>query len=258
MNCKNCENSLQTDYSYCPDCGAKVVRNRLTVKNLFQDVIERYFNLDNTFLRTFTHLFTKPEVVIDGYVNGIRKKYVNPTSYFTIALMFAAVLMFFMRNVFDLETDMDFYNQGMSPEVQEKIFNFSMDYSSLFFVLYIPILVIAGLLTLNKKKYILAEYTISIIYSLAQWSITSFFTSFVLMCFFPKMYMTYSLVMTIILFVYIFYVAKRIHSYKFSNLILRAIAFTALILFFFFGIMIVAVIIGAIIGAMNPDMFTPK
>lgn len=120
MNCKNCANSLQTDYSFCPDCGAKVIRNRLTIKNLLSDITERYFNLDNTFLRTFLHLFTKPDVVINGYVNGTRRKYLNPISYFGIALMLAGFLMFFMRKVFDFEMDLDAFDQGMNPEFTKK------------------------------------------------------------------------------------------------------------------------------------------
>ncbi|MDO6470350.1 DUF3667 domain-containing protein [Maribacter sp. 1_MG-2023] len=86
MECKNCHTNLRTDFSYCPDCGAKVIRNRLTVKNLWYDATERFFNIDNTFLITFKHLFTKPDEVIGGYINGVRKKYLNPTSYFTIAI----------------------------------------------------------------------------------------------------------------------------------------------------------------------------
>ncbi len=54
MICKNCENSLQTDYSFCPDCGAKVIRNRLTIKNLLSDFIERYFNVV-----IYTHKYLK-------------------------------------------------------------------------------------------------------------------------------------------------------------------------------------------------------
>lgn len=81
MDCKNCNNSLPIACSYCPDCGAKVIRNRLTLKNLWSDVTERFFNLDNTILKTFLHLCTTPDVVIQGYISGVRKKYMNPIGY---------------------------------------------------------------------------------------------------------------------------------------------------------------------------------
>lgn len=60
MTCKNCDARLRTDYLYCPACGAKVIRNRITIKNLWTDFLERYFNLDNTFIRTVVHLTTTP------------------------------------------------------------------------------------------------------------------------------------------------------------------------------------------------------
>ena len=63
MNCKNCNSTLRTDYSFCPDCGAKVVRQRITNKSLIYDFLERYFNLDNTFLKTIWHMLIKPEEV---------------------------------------------------------------------------------------------------------------------------------------------------------------------------------------------------
>ena len=72
MFCKNCERQLRTDFRFCPDCGAKIIRNRITLKNLWGDVVERVFNIDNTFLKTFGHLFSKPEVVIEGYIEGTR------------------------------------------------------------------------------------------------------------------------------------------------------------------------------------------
>ncbi|MGB3152312.1 MAG: DUF3667 domain-containing protein [Maribacter sp.] len=37
--------------------------------------------MDNTFLKTLLHLLIKPEIVVDGYIGGIRKKYLNPISY---------------------------------------------------------------------------------------------------------------------------------------------------------------------------------
>ena len=78
MNCKNCEISLTGTDDFCKNCGAKVIKNRLTLKNLFLHISETFFNYDNKLLKTILHLFTKPEYVIDSYVNGVRKKYINP------------------------------------------------------------------------------------------------------------------------------------------------------------------------------------
>ncbi|WP_369598046.1 DUF3667 domain-containing protein [Mesonia mobilis] len=48
-----------------------------------------FLNYDNTFLKTYAHLFTQPHIVIGDYINGVRKKYLNVVSYITIALTLA-------------------------------------------------------------------------------------------------------------------------------------------------------------------------
>ena len=52
MNCKNCHTELHDHDDYCPNCGARVIRNRLTFKNLFEHISETFFNYDNKLLRT--------------------------------------------------------------------------------------------------------------------------------------------------------------------------------------------------------------
>lgn len=86
MQCQNCSTIITQNGNYCPNCGAKVIRNRITMRNLITDFSEEFLSFDNKFLKTFIDLFKKPEVVIGGYISGVRKKYVNAISYFAIAL----------------------------------------------------------------------------------------------------------------------------------------------------------------------------
>ena len=86
MNCKNCQNELTPESDYCNICGGKVIRNRLTLKNLFEHVSETFFNYDNKLLRTFIDLLKKPDEVINSYVKGVRKRYVNPLSFFGVCV----------------------------------------------------------------------------------------------------------------------------------------------------------------------------
>ena len=72
MECKNCRNPLPTDFNFCRDCGAKVIRYRLTFKNLWHEVFVGFFDLVNTFFRSFVNLVTNQAVVIDGYISVIR------------------------------------------------------------------------------------------------------------------------------------------------------------------------------------------
>ncbi len=98
MNCKTCNSSLRSDFRYCPHCGAKVIKNRLTLQNVWQDLSFQVFNLDNTFLKTFRHMFSKPETVIESFVSGARKKYMNPISFFAIAITLSGLMFYVLVN----------------------------------------------------------------------------------------------------------------------------------------------------------------
>lgn len=238
MECKNCKNSLPTDFNFCPDCGAKVIRYRLTFKNLWHEVIEGFFDLDNTFFRTFIHLFTKPAEVIDGYISGIRKKHLNPISYFGIALTLSGLTIYLIQKVFDVKMDLDVFNQGVNPELYQKIMPVIMDFSSVVFVLFIPIFGIAGWLTFNKKGYVFSEYLIVFLYTLAHWSIVSFPVSLIMILFAPDEYMELSAIMLPLMVAYSIYVMQRINKFSAGKFILRMCLFLILAFIGYLGIII--------------------
>ena len=76
MDCKNCGYHLDPTEKYCHKCGARVIHNRLTTKGLMSQLGEEFLNYDNKLLKTFKDLVKKPEVVIDGFINGC----INPSS----------------------------------------------------------------------------------------------------------------------------------------------------------------------------------
>ncbi|WP_396638564.1 DUF3667 domain-containing protein [Maribacter sp. R77961] len=181
MNCKNCDNTLRTDYSFCPDCGAKVIRNRITVKNLWYDAVERFFNIDNTFLITFKNLFTNPDLVIVGYIKGVRKKYLNPISYFTIAVMLGGLFVFLNKQYFPEAMDYQFSSMNAEEmtesdkfgvDLAKKFQDYTFEYQNLFYVLMLPFLaLISRLVFINKKEYNLSEHFVMNIYGYSQMSI---------------------------------------------------------------------------------------
>ena len=61
-----------------------------------------FFSVDNKLLKTFLHLFSKPEAVIVGFIEGTRKKYINVVQYFAIALTLIGLQVFLMEKVFNL------------------------------------------------------------------------------------------------------------------------------------------------------------
>ena len=181
MDCKNCELPLRTDYSFCANCGAKVIRNRLTLKSLWYDFTERFFNLDNTFLKTFKHLFSRPDDVIVGYINGTRKKYLNPVSYFTIALMLGGLFVYIHTEFFPDALDFKFLYpdeslateaEKLGQDFQKKINHYLFKYQSLVYMAMLPFLaLISRLVFINKKQFNLSEHFVINIYAYSQLSI---------------------------------------------------------------------------------------
>ena len=155
MKCKNCNTEILPDHDYCSSCGAKVIRNRLTIKNLFQHFSEQYFNYDNKLLKTFVHLFTKPEVVIEGYITGTRKTYVNVVSYFAIAITLSGLYLFIVNKFFPGAMKLpEFMQTPGQEEFQSKNMAFVQEYQSLLMMLYIPFYAImAKLVFIGFKKY---------------------------------------------------------------------------------------------------------
>jgi len=258
MNCKNCQTPQRTDFNYCPSCGAKVVHKRLTFKNLTYDITERYFNLDNTFIKTVVQLCIRPEVVIDSYIQGVRRKFLNPISHLGIALTLSGLLIFIMQKVFTADLFNDFGGGKMSEELSGKIFDAIFDYQTLLFILYIPVFAIAGYLTFNRKNYLLSEYMIAYIYIMAQWSIVIFPISLITLLFFPSFYLSLSFPLLFIMILYCVFVMQRIHRFPVSAVILRSFIFFGLAIIGYFMIIIGFYIVLFLTGTIELQDFVPQ
>lgn len=174
MECKNCQLTLNQENDYCSSCGAKVIRKRLTLKNLMGHFSETYLNYDNKLLQTFLHLFTKPEDVIGGYINGTRKKYADVISYFAIALTFSGLQMFVLNKFFPEAMDISNMAAKGTEEFQRKNLDFIQEYQSMIMMLYVPLYALMSkLVFFDKKKYNYTEHLVIFMYIISQTSIVS-------------------------------------------------------------------------------------
>jgi hypothetical protein len=257
MNCKNCNTDLQEQDEYCKSCGGKVIRNRLTFKNLFEHLSETFFNYDNKLLRTFSQLFAKPEEVVGDYIEGVRKKYVNPISYLGIALTLTGLVIYLMKRS-ALEINFDVFNQGLSQNYMTKIQSFTTEYSSIIFLSYIPLLVISSWLIFKKRNYNITERTVAFTYIMAQYSIASILPSILILLVMPQYYTRYSFFTSLFLLLYLLWCLFKISKRNSLNFIGHVMVF-----FSFVGILYIIYIIGLIIialltGFLNLEDFTPK
>ncbi len=85
MRCKNCESELKSEDRYCFHCGALVVNERLTMKYFLSNLLAA-LGWDNRFFQTFRDMALRPQLVIEKYLNGTRRRYASPMAFFAIVL----------------------------------------------------------------------------------------------------------------------------------------------------------------------------
>ncbi len=260
MNCKNCHTELHEQDDYCKSCGGKVIRNRLSFKNLFEHLSETFFNYDNKLLRTFVQLFKNPDDVINGYISGVRKKYINPISFFGLALTISGLSIFIIKKFYIQH--LDFSNLFEGVKASQDIFNSTsgniLEYNSLFYSFLVPLLAFISWVTFLDKKYNFTEHIIIYLYSMSLLTIFSVIVGQIILLIAPSGYLLYSMSFWLIMLLYHSYALKRIFKLSFGSLILKTII--AIVLFFVAYIMIsiLAFFVMLATGVVSLEDFRPK
>ncbi|QXP79852.1 MULTISPECIES: DUF3667 domain-containing protein [Winogradskyella] len=225
MNCKNCQAVLQEQDDYCKSCGGKVIRNRLTFRNLFEHISETFFNYDNKLLQTFIQLFKHPEDVIDSYINGTRKKHVNVISYFALAITISGFYLIIVKKFFPETLDFSQITLAGQEKFQKNNMAFIEEYQSIIMMLYVPLYALMARVTFfNIKKYNYTELLVIFMYIQAQISIASAIVVITL----GLLGISSSIVgmlMIPLMIIYTAYVLKRLLKLSASDIIVRTLLF---------------------------------
>lgn len=258
MNCKNCNTSLSKLINYCPLCGAKIVKKRLTFKNLSIDITEQFLNIDNKFLKTFLHLFTKPELVINGFIDGTRKKYINVIQYFAVALTLVGIQVFLMNNFFHdaLQLDGGFFKDfEQQSNSKTNPFNFEEmnNYQSLIYTLSVPVSTIATWIAyyvIGIRHYNFTEHLVINLYYSAQIIIVTAILSILFLCF-GLNYLLISGVISIFTFGYFFYILKRVFKSTLWDALMQFLLVMVAYLVIFLIFMVIVIIIVVVFNILN-------
>lgn len=240
MNCKNCQSSLSETSDYCYSCGGKVIRNRLTMGNLFAHFSETYFNYDNKFLQTFVDLCRKPDVVINTYIDGTRKKYVDVISYFALAITLSGLQLYILNKFFPDAMDMSAWTVKGGEELQKKNMSFVQEYQSIIMMLYVPMYaLISKIVFYNKKKFNYTEQLVIYMYIQAQISIASALITIILVISGVEFGLL-AMFMIPAMIAYSAYCLKNLYDLSVAELILKSLIF-----FIILGIVGIIIILAA-------------
>lgn len=261
MTCKNCNTIVLNDHNFCGACGAKIIRNRLTLKNLLSDFVETYLNYDNKFFQTFSNLLVRPEVVIDSFVTGTRKKFINPINFLAISFTLSGIYLFFFQE--KLKRYVDFSNiSSTNSEGQQKlseaIFDFSFNYNSFIYLLIIPILALISWAVFYNKKYNFTEHIVIYLYSMSFLSMVSIMFTILILLILPQNYMMFSIYIFFLMLVYHIFLLKRLFALSALQIVLKTLFFLPLFFVFYLISSIVLVVVILLTGELSLSDLVPK
>jgi len=234
MDCKNCGTALISENKFCNTCGAKVIENRLTVGHLFEDFKEKFLDIDNTFLRTFISLFKRPDDVINGYIRGTRKKYVNVLNYIALAITISGLQFFILKKFFP---DVMQFPENLSDgnQMGASIMNFILEYNSFIYIILIPLYgLLSKIVFKNIKKYNYVEHIVIMGYTMSHLSIALFIPGIILSIF-GFNYFDYNYIFVVVMILYNAYCFKKLYQLSLKRIIVKT--------FVFFGIGLVVYIL---------------
>jgi hypothetical protein len=203
----------------------------------------------------------KPEDVCGGYISGIRKKYLNPISMLAISLTLSGFIIFLMKKL--AWSDIDFskisYSETSSGGAgTEKIMASTMEYSSLLFLFYIPILAFASYLLFNKKQYNFAEHIVTSIYALTSFTIIGSIYAIPALIINPQFYFETALLYALIMVLFCIYVAYKTSKNSMKSLFWRIPVFLMIFLIGYVGISFVTVIFLFLTGEISIQDLTTQ
>lgn len=150
--CKNCNHHLHG--KYCSNCSQKAGVGRLKVGNVLHELWHNFTHTDSSAFGLLIALFKNLGKVAREYIEGKRKKYFNPYTFFLVT---TALLIYVSSLVFKYEDRLYQYNNEYGQYVNKKY--------NLIVLLSLPFL--AGLLRglFFKKGYNYAEWFVFFIFS---------------------------------------------------------------------------------------------
>ncbi len=218
--------------------------------------MDKVLSVDNKLLKTFLHLFTKPEIVINSYIQGVRKRYFNPVSYLLVSITLSGIYLYFLKDVAiqslssiqEMDPNNPFYSLGYGSDM----FNIMYDYPAFVTAINIPIYAfVSWLVFLNRKKYNFYEHIVIYLYTISQVSILSFILVLPIYFFNEILANDIFLYASFSIFIYAAYVLIRLFKLSFWQFILKTLYFG--VISFITIIIVTIIMIITIFSTMSKD-----
>ena len=94
--CLNCEQPISDNDNFCSNCGQVNDELPLSIKQFISEFFSGFFSFDTRFFNTFVPLLFKPGKVSKDYVEGKRRRYVNPFQLY----LHVTIVFFLLQGLF--------------------------------------------------------------------------------------------------------------------------------------------------------------
>jgi len=94
--CLNCEQPISDKDNFCSNCGQVNDELPLSIKQFVSEFFSGFFSFDTRFFNTFVPLLFKPGKVSKDYVEGKRRRYVNPFQLY----LHVTIVFFLLQGLF--------------------------------------------------------------------------------------------------------------------------------------------------------------
>ena len=248
--CKTCGNNNMN--KFCPDCGQKLLAERITIKSISKNAFHSIFNLEQGFFYTIKELILQPCELINNYLNGATKKYHNPIGLsiflMTISVVVMALLIDGEAYVDSIVDQMRTMMTQMGVPFDEDVFRKTMKIMQNFYtvlpLIFIPGFALFAKLFFSSKKMNFAEHMLVFIYSSCIMALIGIFTN-ILYAIFPSL-LEYMMIFSFPIWIFSLYYVIR-SFYKQSHL--KSIIYGTLIFILaYISFLLVSVLLGLFIG----------
>ncbi|MBW1298551.1 DUF3667 domain-containing protein [Aquimarina litoralis] len=235
-NCKNCGHSVE-NVNFCSHCGAKKITKGITLKSLITEISEVYLNVDSTLIRTIKDLTIKPHVVIEEYINGVRKKHLNLPSYFLLSLTLSTILSFIKEKAFHIASETEKYD-GKSEMIQ-LFLETTEKYPTLGYFIFIPFYSLMSRFIFRKyRKYNFIEHSVINAYLIAHLTMLTFIP-YIITFIFGDYLEESSFIFLLIQLIYATFLFKNLYNVSYWKIIVKGFVGFLLIFLIIVGISVI-------------------
>ncbi|MBK9982268.1 MAG: DUF3667 domain-containing protein [Saprospiraceae bacterium] len=157
-HCKNCGHPVKD--LYCGHCGQKAILGRITFAYIWGELFHFFTHIEHGFIFTSVKLLTTPGKTVATFIEGKRKSYQSPISYFLVWTTIFIVFLYWMEKTFGENTVIDYKNYwGPSGTT-----NLAISHLSIVLTILIPFQALYLYLLFTRIKYNYFETLVAAIY----------------------------------------------------------------------------------------------